>query len=185
MRRSLLFGLLICVLPAAAADRTLELDPARTSVTFTLGDVLHRVHGAFKLKQGCLKFDPETGKASGAIVVDVTSGDSGSGARDKRMHKEILESARFPEAVFTPDGVTGTFAPSGESQMDVHGMFQIHGASREMKLHFLVNATDRDVSASTTFVIPYVQWGMKNPSTFVLRVSDKVEFTVRTAGRIQ
>jgi hypothetical protein len=30
-------------------------------------------------------------------------------------------------------------------------------------------------SVTTTFSIPYVKWGMKNPSSFVLRVSDTVE----------
>jgi len=29
-----------------------------------------------------------------------------------------------------------------------------------------------------------VKWGMKNPSTFVLRVDDHVELTVHTVARI-
>src|SRR5579863_1064964 len=116
-----LLCLLLSGLPLAAAENTIELDPARTSITFTLGDVLHTVHGSFKLKHGSLKFDSTTGVASGEIVVDVASGDSGNGSRDKRMHKEILESARFPDAVFTPDHVTGELMPSGESQLDFHG----------------------------------------------------------------
>src|SRR5450755_3884234 len=109
------FFLLVCSLPLAAAQNTIELDPARTTVSFTLPDVLHTVHGTFKLKRGSLKFDSASGAASGEIVVDVASGDSGSGARDKRMHKEILESARYPEAVFTLDRVIGELAPRGKS----------------------------------------------------------------------
>ena len=71
----------------------LQLDPATTQVNFTLGDVLHTVHGTFKLKRGTVKFDPASGHASGLVVVDSTSGDSGSRARDHKMHTEILESA--------------------------------------------------------------------------------------------
>ncbi len=178
-------ALLVCSLPLAAAETVVELDPARTIVSFTLADVLHTVHGSFTLKRGSLRLDPAAGKASGEIVVDVASGDSGSGARDRRMHKEILESARYPEAVFTPDRVTGMLAAQGESQLDVHGMFQIHGAGHEMTLHFRAQAKDNEISASTGFVIPYVQWGMKNPSNFLLRVSDKVEVSVQAVGRVQ
>jgi polyisoprenoid-binding protein YceI len=184
MKRSFLL-FLVCSLPLAGAETIVKFDPARSTISFTLADVLHTVHGTFKLKRGSLRLDPAAGKASGEIVVDVTSGDSGSGGRDHRMHKEILESARYPEAIFTPDHVTGALATQGESQLDVHGMFQIHGASHEMTFHFRAQIKDGELSASTGFVIPYVKWGMKNPSNFLLKVSDKVEMKVQVTGRLQ
>lgn len=185
MNRTLLF-LLTCSLSLAAAENTIELDPARTTVHFTLDSLLHTVHGSFKLKRGLLKFDSATGKASGEIVVDVTSGESGNGSRDKRMQKEILESPRFPEAVFTPDHISGALAPSGQSQLDLHGTFQLHGASHEMTLHFVAEVKGGgDLVTSTNFAIPYIQWGMKNPSTFLLKVSDTVEMHIEATGRLQ
>ena len=184
MKRSLL-GFLLCSLPLAAAVDTIELDPARTKITFTLADTLHTVHGSFKLKRGSLTLDTGTGDASGEIVVDVASGGSGGGARDKRMHKEVLESARYPEAVFIPDRVIGELARSGESQLDIHGAFQIHGASHEMTLHFRAEVTAGSVVTSTGFVIPYVEWGMKRPNNFLLKVSDKVDMKVEAKGRVQ
>jgi polyisoprenoid-binding protein YceI len=184
MKRSFLLALTCCV-PLIAAEQVIELDPARTSVSFTLGDVLHTVHGSFKLKRGSLKFDSATGKASGEILVDVTSGESGNGSRDKKMHKEILESVRYPEATFVPDHVSGDLAPSGESQLDVHGAFSIHGASHEMTLHFRASVKSGEASATTTFEIPYVQWGMKNPSNFLLKVNDKVQMTIQATGQLR
>ena len=183
MKRCLLL-VALCTLPLVAGVSTVELDPARTTIIFTLGDVLHTVHGSFKLKRGSIKFDSSTGQASGEIVVDVASGNSGSGTRDKRMHKEILESARYPEAVFTADRVSGELAPRGTSELDVHGAFQIHGASHEMTLHFRADVNGGEVASSTGFTIPYVQWGMKNPSNFLLRVSDKVEMNIQAVGRM-
>ena len=143
------------------------------------------MRGSFKLKRGSLTLDTGTGKASGEIVVDVASGDSGGGARDKRMHKEVLESTRYPEAVFTPDRVSGELASSGESQLDVHGAFQIHGASHEMTFHFRAEVKAGEVVTSTGFVIPYVQWGMKKPNNFLLKVSDKVDMNIQATGRVQ
>jgi polyisoprenoid-binding protein YceI len=184
IKRGFLF-LLVCSLPLAGAESTVELDPARTSIGFTLDSVLHTVHGSFRLKRGSVKFDSATGKASGEIVIDVASGESGNGSRDNRMHKEILESARFPEAVFTPDHVSGDLSPSGQSQLDLHGTFQIHGASHEMTIHFRAEVKGGEVVTSTGFTIPYIQWGMKNPSTFLLKVSDKVEMNIQATGRVQ
>ena len=184
MKRHLLFFLL-CTVPLAAAESTVELDSARTTINFTLKDVLHTVHGTFKLKRGSITFDSSTGKALGEIVVDVASGNSGNGMRDKRMHKEILESARYPDAVFTADRVSGELAARGTSELDVHGAFQIHGASHEMTLHFRVEVDGSEVASSTGFTIPYVQWGIKNPSNFLLRVSDKVEMNIQAAGRLR
>ena len=34
------------------------------------------------------------------------------------------------------------------------------------------------------FALPYVSWGMKNPSTFVLRVDEKVAIEIHAAGRV-
>ena len=88
-----------------------------------------------------MQLDSQTGKASGEMVIDVPSGISGNGSRDKRMHKEILESQKYPEAVFTPDQVRGQIEPEGTSEIDVHGNFRIHGADHEIIVHFQVQAT--------------------------------------------
>ena len=42
------------------------------------------------------------------VLVDVASGQSGSHARDLRMQKDVLESAKFPKAIFHPEKVAGS-----------------------------------------------------------------------------
>lgn len=159
---------------------SLDLDPAKTGIHFTLHDPIHTVHGTFQLKRGSIQFDPDSGKASGEIVVDAASGDSGSGARDRRMHKDILQSTRFPEASLVPDRVDGKLPLEGEAQMDVHGMFNLHGAGHELTLHFQVQRSGAEYTASTRFLIPYVEWGLKDPSNFLLKVEKAVEIDIQT-----
>jgi polyisoprenoid-binding protein YceI len=174
--------MLVGLVSASAEEKTFEVDPAQTTVSFTLGDVLHTVHGTFKLKRGTIHFDDATGQASGELVVDATSGDSGSKARDGKMHKEILESQKFPEIIFTPQRFKGTLTPSGKSHLDVDGQFTIHGEAHPMTL-----GIDADfgsgTTADTSFDVPYVKWGMKNPSTFILRVNDKVQISIHAVAR--
>ena len=170
---SLLF-LALTALPGLAREVVVTLDPAKSTVQFTLGDVLHTVHGTFKIKSGEVRYDPATGKAAGQIVIDVKSGDTGSAARDRRMHKDILESDKYPEAVFVPDKI----APDS-----VHGTLRIHGADHDVTFATKVQMQGGDVTASSSFTLPYVQWGMKNPSNFILRVNPTVDLQMNVTGR--
>jgi hypothetical protein len=77
----------------------------------------------------------------------------------------------------------GKVEPSGHSQVQLHGMFSLHGADHEMTVPLSVDADGGVYKAVASFTVPYIKWGLKNPSTFILRVSDKVEITVKTAAR--
>jgi polyisoprenoid-binding protein YceI len=184
-KRSAVLLTLIFAVSAAAAQQTLALDPAHTSVKFTLGDVLHTVHGTFQLKNGELQLDAPSGKLSGEIVVNARSGESGSGMRDRKMHKEVLESERYPEISFRPDRVEGKVASEGKSSVKVHGMFSIHGVDREITVPADVEMSAGHWTATVHFTIPYEKWGMKNPSTLFLRVSDSVEIDLTAVGSVR
>jgi polyisoprenoid-binding protein YceI len=148
------------------------------------GAVLHTVHGTFKVKSGTVRLDVATGRASGQIIVDLKSGNTGVQERDRHMHEDVLESGRFPEAVFSPDHLTGQLALEGESQIVVHGTLRIHGQDHEISVPVKVKAHETQVIATANFVVPYVKWGMKDPSTFVLRVSDIVDVAVSLVGTV-
>ena len=176
--------LAVFVISAAAQDKAFQLDPAQTSVKFTLGDVLHTVRGTFQLKRGSLEIEPDSGKISGEIVVDAGSGESGSGMRDRKMSKEILESNRYPEIVFHPDRIEGAVARQGKSSVRVHGMFNIHGVDHEITVPAEVEMSAGHWTATVHFTVPYAKWGMKNPSTLFLRVNDSVEIDLVAAGNV-
>ena len=170
---------------AGAQELVLRCDPAQTTAAnFTLGDVLHTVKGTFDLKRGELHFEPASGKLTGEIVFDSTTGRSGNQSRDRKMHKEVLESARYPEIAFRPDREDGKVAPSGTSTVQVHGMFQIHGAEHEITVPVEVKLEADHWSASAHFPVPYAKWGMKNPSVLFLRVGDSVDIDLHAAGSL-
>lgn len=173
----------VLIIPAAAQEQTFQIDPSQSTVKFTLGDVLHTVHGTFTLKHGELQLQP-AGKVSGEIVVDAASGNSGSGMRDRKMHKEVLESGRYPEIDFRPDRFDGDVATQGKSSVMVHGMFSIHGTGREITVPAQVERDGDHWTANVHFTIPYAKWGMKNPSTLFLKVSDTVEIDLSAAGSV-
>jgi len=166
-----------------AQETTFELDPEKTTVEFTLGDILHTVHGTFKAKSGNLRLDPASGLVSGAFVIDATSGQSGNKTRDRKMHNEILESAQYPEVRFTPNKITGAIAPQGSSTIQVQGVFTLHGSDHDITLSVPVKVTGNEAVANINFQVPYVAWGLKNPSTFLLRVSKEVEISITATGR--
>ena len=164
---------------------TLELDPANSRIEFTVAATLHTVHGTFALKHGTVLFNPSSGAASGLVVVDATSGDSGNSGRDHKMHAEILESQRYPEITFTPTKMTGKVELQRESSVQVEGILKLHGSDHEMTLTLPVQTKGNSLSARTHIAIPYVEWGLKNPSTFLLHVGDKVEVEVTAVGKFQ
>jgi polyisoprenoid-binding protein YceI len=163
-------------------DVAFQLDLQHSTVKFTLGDVLHTVHGSFHLKQGSLRLDAASGRLSGEIVVDAKSGDSGSGMRDRKMNREVLESDRYPEIAFRPDRVEGTVLLPGKSSVRVHGIFTIHGAEHELTVPAEVETFPDHWAATLHFAVPYAKWGMKNPSTLFLRVGESVDIDLAAAG---
>jgi polyisoprenoid-binding protein YceI len=134
------------------------------------------------MKSGVVQYDSASGAARGDIVIDAASGDSGSHARDTRMKKSILQVAQFPEVHFLPQRVSGTVPAQGSGHFQVQGICQLHGSEHPLTLDLSGSVTGSTFSGTTHFAIPYVQWGLKDPSTLFLRVSKQVIVDVTTAG---
>jgi polyisoprenoid-binding protein YceI len=168
-----------------ASEIVLRPDPALSKVHWTLDTTLHTVHGTFALKKGTLHLDPASGKASGEVVVDATSGNSGNDGRDKKMHKEVLESERYAEVIFRPDRVEGKIAPQGAFTVQVHGLFVLHGSEHELTVPVQAELAGDHWSGSAKFSVPFVDWGLKNPSNFFNKVNHAVEIELELKGSLQ
>ena len=165
--------------PAAFSQKpqtpfAVTLDPATTAIHWTLNTNTHIVHGTFKLRSGAFKIDPATGDASGLIVVDATSGESGDASRDKRMNSAILESPQYPLITFRPTHVDGPIDLTAAGPVTVHGIFTLHGQEHPLQITVNLHPQASAVALAAHFTVPFVTWGLKDPSTFVFRTDKEV-----------
>jgi len=168
-----------------ASDRMhLHLDPATTEVHYTLKDSIHTVHGTFHLKGGEITFDTHSGAAQGVISVETASGASGNDTRDGKMKRDYLETPRFPLATFEPQKVTG-FNPAADTQkISVAGSLTLHGGAHPMTLEFEVTHSGMQITAITHFPIPFVAWGIKDPSIPFVKVEKEVAMDINAKGSL-
>lgn len=169
---------------AAAEEMTFTLDAAASGIAFSLGATLHTVEGSFPVVEGVVSFDPATGVASGRVVVDAAGGDTGNDKRDRDMHAKVLESEEYPQAVFAPTRLEGQLPAAGNGAVTLHGELTLHGAAHEVAIPAGVEREGSRLRAVGTLTVPYVEWGMKDPSKLLLRVAKAVEVTVTAVGEL-
>jgi polyisoprenoid-binding protein YceI len=161
-----------------AAPIDINLDPAATSIHWTLNTTVHTVHGTFKLKNGSFRIDPTSGDASGQIVIDATSGESGDSPRDNRMQGFVLESPKYPTITFRPTHVVGKVDLSAPGPVTVDGFLNLHGQDHPLQITVNLHPQATAVALAAHFAVPYVAWGLKDPSTFIFRADKQVMLDV-------
>jgi polyisoprenoid-binding protein YceI len=186
MRRSFgVFLLALLGIPIAFAQgKTLTVMPDRSEVLFSLGDVLHSVHGTFHVESGSVQFGLNSPQVSGSVVVGAGSGKSGNDTRDHRMSADVLNAPQFAEATFNPKHMSGSISATGDSTVQVDGILTLHGTPHDLTVPMQIHIEGENCTAKTHFTIPYVKWGLKDPSTFLLRISKEVNMDITLVGQL-
>ena len=169
---------------ASAQQTRYQIDPAHSSVRFALGDTLHRFGGLFQIASADIAFDPSSRQMSGKIVVDAASGDSGSHARDKRMTKDELQAQSFPSIIFEPQRFSGDLSPSGSSQIQVSGTFTLLGQPHPITVPMRIQIDGDHCTATGQFDVPYIDWGLRDPSMLMVRMQKQVRIDLTLTGHI-
>jgi len=169
---------------AHAQHRTFTVNPGSSQVAFALGGSGHHVQGTFHVQSGSIDFDPGAATMSGSVVVAAGSGNSGDKGRDKKMDSDVLEVDRFAEISFMPKSYQGTLAPAGDSALQVSGIFTLHGAPHDITVPMQVHIEGSNLTAKGHLIVPYVQWGLKDPSVFILKVAKAVDIDLSLAGTV-
>jgi polyisoprenoid-binding protein YceI len=177
---------LTCLLgPAALAQhQTFVVNPDGSEVKTTLNTTHEVVIGIFHVQSGSIEFDRSNSKMSGSVVVLAGSGKTGNDSRDKKMYRDILQIEQHATISFEPKNYAGAIASSGDSNLQVTGNFILLGKPHEITVPMLVHLDGANATAKVHFVVPYVQWGLKNPSFLVWKADDDVAIDLSLTGTI-
>lgn len=162
-----------------------HVEPAKSAVHFGLGDPLHAVNGTFHIESGSFTFDTKEGTMGGKISVDAESGISGNKTRDRKMAEDELKAPTYRSVTFAPKRYRGTLAASGESTITIEGVFSLMGTPHEISVPMVVQRNGPTCKATGSFQVPYVKWGLKDPSVFLLRVGKEVKIDLVLVGSVE
>jgi polyisoprenoid-binding protein YceI len=184
VRSALISGLLLFAASAFAQHQAFTIDPNASQVAWGLGGNGHHVTGTFHVQSGSIDFDRTARTISGSVVVAAGSGSSGEASRDKKMNNEVLDAAHYSEITFVPQKYDGAIAPTGDSTIQVTGTFTLHGTPHDLTVPMQIHIDAGTLTAKTHFVVPYVKWGLKDPSVFILKVAKEVDVDLTLTGKV-
>jgi polyisoprenoid-binding protein YceI len=185
MKSFAVLALAVTLAPAALAQQqTFAVNPGASEVKITLKTTHELVNGAFHIQSGSIEFDRGTPKMSGSVVVLAGSGKTGNGSRDKKMNKEILRVEQYATVSFEPKSYAGVIAPSGDSTIQVTGIFTLLGTPHEITIPMLVHLEGTTATAKAHFTVPYIQWGLKDPSFLFWKADHDVAIDLFLTGQL-
>ena len=181
---AIILAIPLAVSPVVVAQHeTFNVNPEASHVAFLLAEGSHHVEGTFHVQGGSISYDREK-KMSGSLVVAAGSGNSGNTSRDKKMNSDILEVGHFAEVTFAPSSYEGDLAVAGDSTIQVTGVFTLHGTPHDLTLPMQIHVDGTSLTAKGHFMVPYVQWGLKDPSWGFFKVAKEVGIDLTLSGQL-
>jgi polyisoprenoid-binding protein YceI len=185
MKSFAVLALAVILAPSALAQhQTFAVNPDASEVKMTLNTTHEVVNGTFHVQSGSIEFDRSATKISGIVVVAAGSGKTGNDSRDKKMNKDILKVDRYTTVSFAPKTYSGTIAASGDSTIQVSGVFTLLGTPRDLTIPMQIHLEGSKATTKAHFVVPYVQWGLKNPSFLIWKAENDVAIDLNLVGNI-
>jgi len=170
--------------PASTQHQSFVVNPGASEVKMTLKTTHEIVNGVFHVQSGSVDFGRGAPKMSGLITVAAGSGKTGNDSRDKKMNKDILKVEQYGTVSFEPKTYAGNMAASGDSTIQVTGIFTLLGIPHEITVPMQVHLDDAGATVKAHFVVPYVQWGLKNPSFLIWKADNDVAIDLNLVGTI-
>ena len=164
--------LLSALIAQATAYR---INPAACEAGFDLKATMHTVHGSTGSVTGEVRVEPEDAgllKFTGKISIGAASLETGNDKRDANLHSKSLLVDSFPTIDFEPE----RFTPSGPAGADgsipgaLTGRLTIRGQTRAQAMSATLAPQGDRLVASGTFDVAWADFGVPDPSLFVVRI---------------
>jgi len=133
---------------------------------------LGRWEGTNTSVRGVVRFDAQTGEASGRVCVDLNRFDSGNPLRDADA-RGVFDVNRYSESCLEVDRLS----QSGEDAV-LTGMLQISGTRRQVRLVGKLTREGNSYRYQGELNTSFSEWNLKRPSLLFLTVDDPVEVRV-------
>jgi polyisoprenoid-binding protein YceI len=185
MKSFVVLALAVVLTPAVFAQhQTFAVNSDASEVKMKLNTTQEVVNGIFHVQSGSIDFDRTASHISGIVIVAAGSGKTGNDSRDKKMNKDILEVDQFATVSFAPKTYNGMIAASGDSTIQVSGVFTLLGTAHDLTIPMQIHVDGMKATAKTQFVVPYVQWGLKNPSFLIWKAENDVTIDLNLVVQI-
>ena len=185
MKSFAVLALALILAPAALAQhQTFAVNPDASEVKMKLNTTHEVVNGTFHVQSGSINFDRTASRISGIVIVAAGSGETGNDSRDKKMNKDIPKADQFTTVSFAPKTYNGTIAGSGDSTIQVSGVFTLLGTAHDLTIPMQIHLDGSKATAKGQFIVPYVQWGLKNPSFMIWKADNDVAIDLNLVGQV-
>jgi len=185
MKSFVLLAISVALAPAVSAQhQTFTINADESEIKMKLKTTREVVNGVFHVQSGSIDFDRTAPRISGLIIVVAGSGRTGNDSRDKKMNKDILKADQFDTVSFVPKTYTGTIPASGDSTIQVSGVFTLLGTPHDLTIPIQIHIEGLRATAKSHFVVPYVQWGLKNPSFLIWKAENDVAIDLSLVGQV-
>jgi polyisoprenoid-binding protein YceI len=181
----LTLAVLAVALPALSEQMTFVLDSERSEVRILLGATLHTVPGSAPIGPATLTWDTESGEASGQVVIQSAELDTRIDARNAKMHEIVLKTLEHPEIIFEATGFELRQPGDDEMRFVLRGALTLVGTTQQIEFETHARRRGDDSwKARADLNVPYVEWGLEDPSMPLFGVDKHVAVEVKAIGTL-
>ena len=180
--------------PAAAQEFVIV--PTESQVIYRVGETLIADNNRFNMAvgttqaiRGAVTVDRVNPRASriGPITIDISQFQSNVARRDNAIRRQWLESAKFPDAEFTPmqiEGLPAQYVDGRPIPLRITGTLRVRNVPRPTTFDATVTLTGQQLTGQATTKVLMTDFGFTPPDIFgILRAQNEVGIEFRFTAR--